>query len=136
MKRRSTRVRGPRGMMLPADAAPDWVNPPEGAPPAVRADRKALQLCRQVGTTLEQVLAEQEDDALRDLRVEDVAPAPDGSHLLVTVRPLAAGVDPIAVLGMLSEATGRLRTEIASAITRRRAPALTFRVVPAGEPLA
>lgn len=117
-------------MLLPADAAPDWVNPPEGTPTPPKASRKALQLCSQVAETLGQVLAEQEDDDLRDLQVVEVAPAPDASHLLVTVRPFSPQADPVALLSRLGDASGRLRTEIASAVTRRRAPALTFRVVP------
>lgn len=131
MKSRRTNrihVKGFRGG-LPANVVPEWVNPADGSA-APRVDRKALQLCAQVAETLEQVFAEQEDDALRDLHVESVDPAPDSSHLLVTVRPLAQQADPIAIMGRLNEASVDLRLEMAGAITRRRVPALTFRVVP------
>lgn len=128
--KRSNRVhvKGFRGG-LPASAVPEWVNPPDGSVQP-RADRKALQLCAQVSQTLEQVFAEQEDDLLRDVHVESVDPAPDSSHLLVTVRPIAREADPIALMGRLNEASADLRLEMAGAITRRRVPALTFRVVP------
>lgn len=95
-----------------------------------RADRKVLQLCSQVARTLEQVLAEQEADDLRDLMVDSVTPAPDGSHLLVTVRPLNTTADPLALIARLNEVASDLRMEVAGAITRRRAPSFTFRVVP------
>lgn len=95
------------------------------------ASRKALQLCGQFARTLNDVLASTPDRLVRDLLVLSVEPAPNESHLLVTVAPLP-GLDPAAippseVLGRLDQAAGRLRAEIASAITRRRAPALSFR---------
>jgi ribosome-binding factor A len=131
-RRRSSRLRfrGTRGV-LPPEVAPDWVNPPEGiGSPAPRADRKLLQLCSQIADTLEQVLAEQEEDDLRDLHIESVDPAPNSTHLLVTVRPITTHTNPSVLMGRLNEVSGRLRSEVAAAITRRRAPTLTFRVVP------
>jgi ribosome-binding factor A len=83
-----------------------------------------------VGQTLGQVFAEQEADELRDLLVEAVDPAPDGSHLLVTVRPMSAVFDPTALIAHLNGASADLRMEVAAAITRRRVPSFTFRVVP------
>src|SRR5260370_16542700 len=51
-----------------------------------KSNRKALQLCGEVARTLNQVLAWESGEALlRDLIVESVVPAPDSSHLLVTV---------------------------------------------------
>ena len=93
--------------------------------------RKARQLGRQVAETLDAVLAgDTRDDLLRGLRVVSVVPAPDTSRLLVTVEPLpqADQVDPAALLARLEHASGWLRTEVASAVTRKRAPLLTFRV--------
>ncbi len=100
---------------------------------APRADRKAWQLCRQVAVTLDEVLAECGDSVLRDLHVVSVAPFPDASRLLVTLtsiddRPggvIGAG----SVLNHLEHATGHLRCEIASAVTRKRAPVLVYQLV-------
>src|SRR5205807_2594335 len=50
-------------------------------------NRKLLQLCGQIGRTLNSVLAwESGDDLLRDLLVESVEPAPDSTRVLVTVQ--------------------------------------------------
>lgn len=95
-----------------------------------RLPRKTLQLCEQVARTLESVLAEQGDAALRDLLVVRVEPAPDASRFLVTVAPMLVGpdFDPIRTLAQLEAASGRLRREIAAAITRRKTPALAFQL--------
>jgi len=94
-----------------------------------KPDRKLLQLCSQVAETLSQVLSgECNDDILRSLQVAAVTPAPDSSQLLVVVAPALAGerLDPPLVLARLSASAGRLRSEVAAAITRRRAPRLVF----------
>ena len=90
--------------------------------------RKANQLCQQVADTLSLVLTGE----LRDLRIVAVTPAPDSSQLLVLVAPAVAGerVDPDTALAKLTAATGRLRSEVAASITRRRAPKLLFQFVP------
>jgi ribosome-binding factor A len=96
-----------------------------------KQDRKAKQLCRQVAETLDLVLSgDCHDPTLQSLRVVTVVPAPDASRLLVT---LCADVpdgqfDRDAILGLLNKHTGRLRSEIATAITRKRVPLLTFHV--------
>jgi ribosome-binding factor A len=97
--------------------------------------RKAQQLCHQVADTLSLVLSGEFGDALRDLRIVAVTPAPDTSQLLVVVAPAVAGesADPAAVRAGLAAAEGRLRSEVAAAITRRRAPKLLFEYVE-GEP--
>jgi ribosome-binding factor A len=80
--------------------------------------------------TLEQVLAEQEDEILQGLHVLAVDPAPDDSHLLVTVAP-GPGIparDGATILGRLAEAAPELRIEVASSITRRRAPSFSFQL--------
>ena len=99
--------------------------------------RKTSQLCSQVARTLEQVFSEQPDDLLRDLQVVEVVPAPDESHLLVTVAPIAVAstIDPLTTLARLGEVGGLLRNEVAGAITRRRVPALDFQfAVPPPKP--
>ena len=62
---------------------------------------------------------------MNDLFVEDVSPAPDCGHLLVRV---AIPVDrPITeALSALRRDVPRLRSEVAMAITRKRAPELSF----------
>jgi ribosome-binding factor A len=97
----------------------------------VGLDRKAIQLCHQVAETLEEVLAECGDSVLQDLRVVDVEPAPDASRLLVTVAvdgSLLDRQDRVRVHEHLVRASGHLRSEVASAITRKRAPVLVYRL--------
>jgi ribosome-binding factor A len=93
--------------------------------------RKARQLCGQVADSLALILACEADDTLRCLDVASVEPAPDTKQLLVTVRPLPSSTppNPSSILDALALASGRLRSEVASAITRRRAPLLLYRVV-------
>jgi ribosome-binding factor A len=95
--------------------------------------RHARQLGRQVAETLGAVLAgDAHDEVLSGLRVISVVPAPDATRLLVTVEPLpgapASGLDPALLAARLERASGWLRSEVAAAITRKRAPLLTFRV--------
>jgi ribosome-binding factor A len=91
--------------------------------------RKALQLCRQIEATLAYVLGG--EPLLADLQVVSVVPAPNSSRLLVTVWAEGGGSATTreAILERLIQHAGRLRSEIAAAITRRRAPTLTFNVV-------
>ena len=94
-------------------------------------DRKAIQLCHQVAETLEEVLAECGDGVLQALRVVDVEPAPDASRLLVTVAVDGLPQDKqdrVHVHEHLVRAAGHLRSEVASAITRKRAPVLVYRL--------
>ena len=65
------------------------------------------------------------DDGLNDLFVEDVSPAPDCGHLLVhVVIPVDRHVAD--ALSALRRDAPRLRSEVAMAITRKRAPELSF----------
>ena len=98
-----------------------------------QAQRKAQQFCRQVQRALNLALeAGSADESISGLFVEEVSPAPDGGRLLVHVvmpegRPVS---DSIAAL---QRETPRLRSEIAMAITRKRAPELSFvPVLPVG----
>ncbi|MBI5760357.1 MAG: hypothetical protein HZA46_17720 [Planctomycetales bacterium] len=100
--------------------------------------RKTLQLCHQVAETLNYVLSgECDDDVLRNFYAVRVDAAGDPSCLLVTVGPLDAGDQtPMAdVLQRLARVSGKLRTEVAHSISRRKAPQLLFRVVGYGEGL-
>lgn len=97
-----------------------------------RGDRKARQLCRQVSQTLSYVLSgECDDDTLRSLYVESVDPAPDSSRLLVTVSNLDKDDDTpaIDILTKLAAVNGKLRSEVAASISRRKTPELIFNVV-------
>lgn len=99
---------------------------------ARQSDRKARQLCRQTAETLAQVLSgEMHDQRLACLRVTSVQPAPDASRLLVT---LVADCAPEEFCRTTTEtrlqaSAGRLRTAVAAAITRRKAPQLAFVVL-------
>lgn len=89
--------------------------------------RKVRQLCRQVWEAIE--LSPGGDEVLSGLTVVSVEPAPDASRLMVTVAPRPGEpFDPDAMVKALERAAPRLRSEVAAAITRRRAPSLAFRV--------
>ena len=91
-----------------------------------QAERKARQFCRQVQRALNLALADRHaDDGLNDLFVEDVSPAPDCGHLLVHVV-IPADRPMTEALGALRQDAPRLRSEVAMAITRKRAPELSF----------
>ena len=110
---------------------PRYGRPDHGDGPPKVKNRKALQLCGQVAETLNLVLSgEGGADVLRNLLVESVTPAPNAMRLLVTLvpGPGAPPVDPADVLARVEQEHGRLRSEVAAAIHRRRAPELTFRV--------
>jgi ribosome-binding factor A len=96
------------------------------------AGRKTRQLCAQVADTLQQVLGESADPLLQSLQVAEVAAAPDASQLLVVLAPFASGEDFDAeeAAAVLARAAGWLRSEVAAAITRKRAPQLVFRILP------
>ncbi len=92
--------------------------------------RKQLQLCRQVARTLTEVLAGCGDDVLRGLEVTSVTPAVGPGRLLVSLRPgpAAPSADPAVIQSHLAQAQGMLRSEVAQAVHRRKAPELLFRV--------
>ncbi|HWB08580.1 MAG TPA: hypothetical protein VG826_05125 [Pirellulales bacterium] len=99
-------------------------------------NRKALQLCSQVAETLNYVFSgDCGDDLLRNLQVVNVVPAPNASQLLVTVTPVVPPgkeYDPADINQRLTAAAGRLRFEVASAITRKKTPRLLFLVTAGG----
>ena len=89
-------------------------------------ERKARQFCRQVQRALNLALADRHaDDGLNGLFVEDVSPAPDCGHLLVHVV-IPADRPMNEALSALRRDAPRLRSEVALAITRKRAPELSF----------
>ncbi len=91
-----------------------------------QVERKARQFCRQVQRALNLALADRHaDDGLNDLFVEDVSPAPNCGHVLVhVIVPADRPVND--ALSALRRDGQRLRSEVAMAITRKRAPELSF----------
>jgi ribosome-binding factor A len=111
----------------------DGLDPAEFFRPARKRDnshRKTKQLCHQVAQTLSLALGDF-DNELRELRIVSVTPAPDATQLLVIVAPSFPGVklDADSVSAKLAFAEGRLRSEVAAAITRKKAPRLLFQFV-------
>lgn len=130
-------MRSRRFERKPPAGIADELAPEDGLDPRLQkqgsrptaANRKALQLAAQVERTLVQIFAgECADEVLGDLRVESVVPAPDSGHLLVTLAPAEQSPELDVVLEHLHRAAGRLRTEVACAIHRRKAPELHFRL--------
>lgn len=99
--------------------------------------RKTLQLCKQVLQTLRAVLSGGMREAvLGEVEVQSVLPAPDSSRLLITVVPTtaAAGLALDEIRRALKRAQPWLRSEVAGAVSRKRAPDLVFEVHPAEVP--
>nr|WP_281333811.1 hypothetical protein [Polyangium sp. 6x1] len=78
---------------------------------------------------MSEALAGIEDEVLLEVWVADVEPAPDAGRLAVIVQA-PRGVSPDEVAARLEKVAGYLRAEVASAISRKRVPTLTFRVLP------
>ncbi|MBX9581725.1 MAG: hypothetical protein K2X87_15590 [Gemmataceae bacterium] len=95
-----------------------------------KAGRKALQLCGQVRDVLHAALAGCGDGVLQALTVVGVEPAPHTGRLRVTVAvPADGSVSRDEAAAHLDRAAGPLRSEVAGAIRRRKAPELVFAVV-------
>jgi len=91
-----------------------------------QAQWKAQQFCRQVQRALNLALENRkDDDGINGLFVEDVSPAPDCGRLLVHVL-IPAGCPVADAIGALRRDAPRLRSEVATEITRKRAPELSF----------
>jgi len=101
-------------------------NRSENSSSSRQAQRKAQQFCRQVQRALNLALAESgSDEYLASLFVEEVSPAPDCGRLLVHVLvPTRYAI--AEAIGTLRRNAPRLRSEVAMAITRKRAPELVF----------
>jgi ribosome-binding factor A len=92
-------------------------------------DRKTRMLCSQVADCLQLVLESGvSDDDLQDILLRDVEPFPDAATLRVTLT-IPRSADRGRVQEALTRASGYLRSEVASTISRKRAPQLVFRVV-------
>lgn len=102
-----------------------------GASRGRRPNYKNHQLCRQVEQILNLVLSgEFQDERLHNLFVDSVRPAPDASQMLVRVQDLSGDpLDPVAIINRLERVSGHLRSRVAAAISRKRAPRFLFQVV-------
>lgn len=98
-----------------------------------RAQRKTKQYCRQVQRALNLALADWSGgDSQFELFVEEVSPAPDCGHLLVHIA-VQDGHSIAEAISALRTDVSRLRLELAMAISRKRAPELSFvPVIPEG----
>jgi len=89
---------------------------------------KARRLCRQVSEALQAGLSvECADEVLQQVGVRSVDPAEESSRLVVTVS-VPETVNPVEALARLERARGLLRTIVASAIVRNKAPDFIFRL--------
>lgn len=96
--------------------------------------RRARMLCAQVRECLHVALGGvAEDPLLLDLCVEEVVPAPDASRLRVRLR-CPNDVPLTDAKAALTPIVGRLRTEVAREIHRRRVPTLVFEILPEDAP--
>ena len=95
------------------------------------SNHKDRQVCRQVYDALGWALADMDDPLLDDLALIAVDPAPDASRVLVSLQSTNPEVDIAAAKERLLEVMGELRAEVASEITRRRVPELSFHIAPA-----
>ncbi len=98
-----------------------------------KPDYKTLALCKQVFRTLSCVLAgECGDPVLQDLTVAAVLPAPNAGHLVVVLRAgsVSGQLSMAQVLMRLEQVHSMLRARVAEAIVRKRAPELSFQILP------
>lgn len=99
-----------------------------------KTDRKLQQLCRQVERALSYVVpGELADPMLADLSVASVRPGPDASRLMVAFRSNRPIADAPLILERLERVRGKLRSDVAAAVTRKRAPELAFHLLFAEE---
>lgn len=90
-----------------------------------RVQRKTQQFCRQVQRALNLALADSTAGIGCDLFVDEVSPGPDCGHLLVHVI-VQDGYSVVDAMNALRSDASRLRSEVAMAIARKRAPELSF----------
>ena len=97
-----------------------------------QVQRKTQQFCRQVQRALNLALADASVAGIGcDLFADEVLPGPDCGHLLVHVV-VQDGYSIADAMSALRRDASRLRSEVAMAIARKRAPELLF--VPVSAP--
>ena len=117
----------------------DGSNPRDDRREVVRDhSHKDLQLCKQVRRAMETQMSMAAWAFAPGLRIEEVSPDPDATRLRVRVSWVQTARGPggwtlESVLGLLAERKGELRWAAANAITRKRAPELTFEAEPREE---
>ena len=129
---RKMKLRENRGALWDGDEPDDF----HSASRQKSFDRKLRQLCAQVQRTLAFLLeSECIDECLQGFFVESVSPHPAASCLLVVLRQWDPDrlVDFRAVVSHLAEVKGYWRSEIGSAINRKKTPDLVFQVLLAGD---
>lgn len=95
-----------------------------------RDNRRDARLCAQAQRALARAIElELDDPAMPDLILAEVRPYPDASNLAVIVLA-PGGVRPRVVEERLRRASGHLREILASAISRKRVPTLSFVALP------
>jgi ribosome-binding factor A len=120
-----------RGSREPHFIDPDFIdalddNESGRASSSRQSERRTQQFCRQVQRALNFALAGcTVGDGIDSIFVEEVSPAPDCGRLLVHVT-IPGGLPIADVMIALGRETPRLRSEVASAITRKRSPELCF----------
>lgn len=128
MKQHQHRRGSTESLFIDPDFADALCEGDSGNRPSARrqAERKTWQFCRQVQQALNLALAGCEAcQAINDLFVEEVTPAPDCGRLLAYVV-IPAGRPVAEAIAALGRQTPRLRSEVATMITRKRAPELCF----------
>ncbi|MEM9195982.1 MAG: ribosome-binding factor A [Myxococcota bacterium] len=95
-------------------------------------ERKARQLCAQVAEAVGLALSATSDPALSGLWVAEVVPNPHLGQLLV--RVVAESEQVGAIQAKLTSLCGHFRSEVASAIHRKKTPQLSFAVLQAESP--
>lgn len=109
----------------------DGIDPRYGVAQHTRNNtpRKTLQLCKEATRIASLVLAgETQQAVLRDLQVLSVDAAQDGQSLCVSVGCYTE-VPETHVLEALKKVQGVVRSALAQALHRKRAPMLTFRYI-------
>lgn len=98
-------------------------------------DRKTAQLCKQVERALVGVLAESRDEKVRELVVASVEPIAGAGQLRAIVLAPTASFEALQPYrDGLDRIHGYVRTEIAQFVNRKRAPEMTFVVLPGSAP--
>jgi ribosome-binding factor A len=91
-----------------------------------QVQRKTQQFCRQVQRALNLALADSSVPGIGcELFVDEVSPGPDCGHLLVHIV-VQDGYSIVDAMSSLRRDASRLRSEVAMAIARKRAPELLF----------
>ncbi|MGD8452827.1 MAG: ribosome-binding factor A [Phycisphaerae bacterium] len=131
-KRKKTDLRALCAQLHPDDGVDPREDRRRDAEYERKPDRKIWQLCKQVEQTLQLAFgALPQAAALAGVTVSEVTPAPNAGRLRVVI---AVPVPDRAaqVLAIVRQHARQLRAEVAAAITRRRAPELTFDVLVEG----